>query len=1104
MRSVVAGGSSLRRDLCWTARVLAAPVAALLGAFGAWPGGRVLSADAPLPPETKEAPPDPAPMLRGLEEGDFEARQKAAHALEQLGEAARGVLEKALRESEDVEVRETATHLLGRLHRASLDLELYDRDGKPLPGIQVEANLAHDEQSLVQDGLNQAKPDQAPLPVSDGQGRIRLTGLKPGLTRLDLNFKDAFFAQGVTQIWRLDLRPGENRLSYILTRTASAKGTVLSDASGKPLEGAKVFLIQESGMDYTIPGLAEACARGGMFSSCTLAGVTDAKGEFVLEKVAEGAYFVVVSHDEYVTSAWHFPRVREGREARLTEPVRLTEKSAALGSLQLQVLDKAGKPLPKTKVQVRAERVLDPKKPGDAELAKLRNQGWQFPQAQELESDEHGKLEVKDLQPGVYTCSLLSPKTEPILIKDLCVAAGKSTRVDGQGPSLGGRITGRVLSPAGLAIPGAQVVLTTLRELEQGVSSNEEGLHPFIRRRFWERARGPLGAQVSGASGQYEFKGVLPGSYVLLLHFPTGRRGILGGVRVEEGQETEAPDLVVPGVTGGRGYKVEGHVLLSGGVPAQVAQIMLQFRSGEGFGSGNQYGNLSKEGRFLFYQSADNDRYPGREPWRLSVRVEGYKPCSLDLTKPGVDLAHLEIRLEKQTYGKVRVAVTDPEGRPLQGARVMPLNAQTVVRGAEQIAQGSRYATAGSGQVLLSGLAVGRRRFQAWLPGYFSEKPAEAIVEAERELSLAITMSPDLRVKGRVQMPVGIDPHRLLVCLQASEPNLGEIFHTTSVDAAGRYEFKDLMPAKARVFALYPNRVSISDPVEFEMGKAPHASSLAIVPVGGLKLALGKEAAHQTVTLANPGAWNPIRRAPDKQWGASIASVLADAEGGAEFFGLAPGLYDLVWTPPSGVKAWALGPKEGRAQSVWCGLRASSYSDGWAGFERSAPLQMAPSQGEGRVSGRIVLKEDEFKKPEANQLGHLQLHVVGEASVASLTFYLPELDPARATLVTGALPPGLKVAAPGEFQIRGLAPGAYELFLDLPKGRNGGQGDASGLEEPSPSRLSFKVEKGQTVDLGEIPYEFTAAVLEKIRKARAAREPGEEEIGADEVPVQRP
>jgi hypothetical protein len=217
--------------------------------------------------------------------------------------------------------------------------------------------------------------------------------------------------------------------------------------------------------------------------------------------------------------------------------------------------------------------------------------------------------------------------------------------------------------------------------------------------------------------------------------------------------------------------------------------------------------------------------------------------------------------------------------------------------------------------------------------------------------------------------------------------------------------------------------------------------------------------------------------------------------------GLVPGAYDVLVRLAGGAKGparpgpggpWTsarqTGQKEAEAETVYPAVQVPSLPGGPDDLDQvpAKTLTLAPADGAAR--GRVALQLDEAQARGLQWMGmngNLTLTVLGERSLATVSFGVPyELNPAQAPIVVGTPPEGWDAGAPGEFSVTGLPPGEYRVYLAFrsyshayaPYQRR----VAEPKEEEKPKLIhTFKVEKGQTAELGEIKFELPKAALER-------------------------
>jgi protocatechuate 3,4-dioxygenase beta subunit len=1027
-----------------------------------------------------EEAPDPAQLIKLLEAGDYDQREGAVKKLEALGEAARPALQKAFAESEVLEAREVAERLLEALKRATVVFEALDLNGRPLSGLEVEAQV---NSMLPEQGPRHTSRHEPKTYVTDAEGRVVLKGFRPGPYSIYANWKERPLSLSGRTIHSVYLQRKENRVQYVLGAGGKVSGRVVSAATSKALANVQVALVQDRGQDIRGDLERDAGVRKGPAPTAS----TDAQGAFVMEKVQQGVYRVVVTHDDYAPEIGELVRVREGAAIELAAPVKLTARTTALGALKIRVLNPAGEPVKKAAVSVETSRIPAPEEWAEELQAWQRrlqqNRGGQnvaWP-----ETDDQGVIELKDLQPGLYRVAVRAKDAAPLVFRDVQVAAGQCAALEARGAPPVGSVSGKVSLSAAGAAAGTQALalalddprtLALLHFARQG-----SGWFWMLRNQFRQDAPETAAA---GQDGQYELKRLAPGRYVLLLSLPMNRIGIVHGIEVKEGRKTEAPDLVVPGADQAQPQvSFRGTVVSQDGKP--LAQALVQAWCGWG-GSGSSTG---ADGSF----HVQVGRQEGFESFSaLTVTLAGYRPKFMDLAKEKVDPDNLLIRLEPQAYGRLRVTAKDPAGRPLENVWITPLGTRS-----RQPDTSRTRGTNPNGEALLSGLAYGPRQFDVFLDGYFGPASLEAEVVANEERSVSVTMKPGLAVKGRVELPPGADARRALVYVrETSAAPYGELWRTCAVDAEGRFACTGLKAERVELFPQYPGWIEEETvSVEPAEGATPDVT-LKMTRPGGVRFELGAEYRGANLRLVEPGTWDPLR--PPKTPGRS-AWLTADSRGRAEHVGLVPGAYHVLVRLPGGAKGpvragpeapWVssrqTGQKETEAEAVYPAVEAPSLPGGAEELEKTPAKTLALAPADGAARGRVALQLDENQARGLQWMGmngSLTLTVLGERALATVSFGVPyELNPMQTPIVVGTPPEGWDAGAPGEFKVTGLPPGEYRLHLTFRSYSYAyrERRSAEPQEEEKPQLIrSFKVERGWTAELGEVKFELPKTALER-------------------------
>ncbi|MBI3832549.1 MAG: carboxypeptidase regulatory-like domain-containing protein, partial [Planctomycetes bacterium] len=571
----------------------------------------------------------------------------------------------------------------------------------------------------------------------------------------------------------------------------------------------------------------------------------------------------------------------------------------------------------------------------------------------------------------------------------------------------------------------------------------------------------------------------------------------------------------------GATMKLNGIVLLPDGKPAEAGQITLHYRYMSGMGSGSWGSGIAKDGKFNFSRTWNNDDMRDMEPFRLTLQMPGCKPKTVDLTKEGLNLENLEIRLEKQSFGQARIVVTDLEGQPLRGARITPVTNAYRQRYYGQRTPPRTKSTNEKGEAYFTGLATGKRAFTVELDGYFLDEPAELDVLAEGEAQLTVKLRPTLAIKGKVALPGGFEAAKVVLCLQAME-NDYQTVRTSGVDAGGRFGFDGLPPGKYQIFTNHP-KLALATQGVVELTDKDAETEVKLAPAGGVKLDLGAANKRANIWLSEPGRWDPgAKKEPQNIYGGP-AWANADQAGRAEVFGLQPGTYDLVLTPTAGSAGYNAQHKT-RARLVVRDVAVPALAGGYDDLEKAAGTPIKLPAGDAALRGVLAMK-GEWKDMENNNIsiGSLQVHVVGAQAVGSQIFNLPQDFMAnREPILVGNLPASCKPAKPNEFSMEGLPPGEYRIYtevnaynrtgrrgraLRMQAGMGGAEASKGKKEEPAPKLVkTVTVEAGKTLDLGEVEFDLPLDVKEKVAEEMAKQFEMNYggETGEDEPEVAKP
>jgi Carboxypeptidase regulatory-like domain len=325
-------------------------------------------------------------------------------------------------------------------------------------------------------------------------------------------------------------------------------GTVIDAVSEQPLKGAAVRL---RGM----PG-------AGTPTTQAMSTVTDASGRFGFDGLAAGRYFLLTSNDGYVNDDHDNPRLR-GKLQIVTPGQHINDVILLLlpgGVIAGHISNEAGKPL--RGVIIEAMKSSYPH--GQRELH----------DAAHATSNDAGEYRMAGLSPGKYfvraklpPALTTKPAGDKAYIPLFYPAASEQTRAVAlnvrAGEELAGidlnfipvrtvHIRGRVID-ARTSLPCKEAEVTLLGDQGETVFSPSQNFSV-------------------GGQAAFEFRGVPPGSYVLVAQPPSTAqqpKTMWGRTSVEIGDaNVEHADIVV-----GPGADFSGHIRVEGQTAADVSKV---------------------------------------------------------------------------------------------------------------------------------------------------------------------------------------------------------------------------------------------------------------------------------------------------------------------------------------------------------------------------------------------------------------------------------------------------------------------------------------------------------------------------------------------------
>lgn len=423
--------------------------------------------------------------------------------------------------------------------------------------------------------------------TTDASGRFELRNLPPGT--YDLTARGRGFAPLIVPGLTLPDGAGGTDLGTVVLAPGVALDGVVTDPQGRPVEGAEVRARTAAGGNFEALLLRQAEAS-------PPDAYTAVDGSFRLEDRAPGE-----SLDLAVSRPGFGPGAAPGVLVPTEKPVRVVLQPASRVSGRVTGSD--GKAMPE--VFLSLHEMLERSMGGRSMMAMGRSL--------RAETDDEGGFLFEGVSPGPIEVRAQAPRHQQVELQGLEVKPGQDLTGLEIVLAPGGVIEGRVLSPAGRPVPGAEVVV-------QEVSQSTSPFPSFTR----------LRANADG-EGRYVLDGVPPGPRTL--------------AATAEGYDRTARDLDVrPGDNVldfelDAGTEVSGRVVDDAGVPVPGVQLRLV----AGFGSLDSPTAASgPDGAFRFTGVPDGT-------FRLMPRKEGYAQPSreetVSVTVAGSSVSGIEVKL---------------------------------------------------------------------------------------------------------------------------------------------------------------------------------------------------------------------------------------------------------------------------------------------------------------------------------------------------------------------------------------------------------------------------------------------------------------------------
>lgn len=333
------------------------------------------------------------------------------------------------------------------------------------------------------------------------------------------------------------------------------RGTVKTPKR-EPVAGASVILGPSTGRDYfvTPPHQAESAAD-------VVSARTDDQGVFALNDIKPGSYWVVAKHPGHGAVV--------GKIGFAMSPDDSYDLELYTGGIYGIVFEQDGK------TPVRGARVLLSRQGGTPRTRKP----WEAALA--VVSDEQGKFEFTGVPEGQYRLSAKLPDQPYENFEKIVTVGEKRVDVELFEPSC--TVSGKVISPEGEPVPGAEVSIQPLSPLSIGIKRGQ-----------------------TDANGEFTLKEIGEGKYLLRAYGPSKGAMIKGAAQdraemeltFSRQQPNQQAEVRLTDSAGAARAKVSIKVLGLDGEPVRNQNLMMCYKTSLGSG-GQRGGRTNNEGVFV-------------------------------------------------------------------------------------------------------------------------------------------------------------------------------------------------------------------------------------------------------------------------------------------------------------------------------------------------------------------------------------------------------------------------------------------------------------------------------------------------------------------------
>ncbi|HEY4575335.1 MAG TPA: carboxypeptidase regulatory-like domain-containing protein, partial [Thermoanaerobaculia bacterium] len=458
-----------------------------------------------------------------------------------------------------------------------------DAGRRPLAGAQATLQPAAPADPMARIRAAREKPERYAAVPTGADGRFELRDLPAGT--FDLTLRGRGFAPLTMPALVIPEGKGTTDLGTVALVPGAALHGLVVDAQGNPVEGAEVRAKAPQRELFPAPPARDPGPADAL---------SGADGAFVLEDRSPGESLdLTVSHPGYGPAS--APGVAVPREA----PVRIVLQAAA--RVSGRTVDAEGKPVAGASISVSEEEAES--------LGGQVLQRWTG-RVHDGVTDDEGGFAFDGVSPGPIAVYAQAPHRQRAELKNLEVKPGQDLAGLEVVLPPGAAVEGRVLSPEGRPVPGAEVSVLEPSQNDFSFSS--------------------LRATTDG-DGQYRIEGIPPGKRTLEARAEGYRRAVRD---VEASARTATADFNLE-----RGLEVSGRVVDDGGNPVPGARLRLM--AGRSISAEAPQALSGADGAFRLTGLQDGT-------YTLRVSKAGYTAADLrgqTVTLAGASVSGLEVRL---------------------------------------------------------------------------------------------------------------------------------------------------------------------------------------------------------------------------------------------------------------------------------------------------------------------------------------------------------------------------------------------------------------------------------------------------------------------------